>query len=185
MVRPYFLGVLLAAMFVPVLSGCSFYSSQARFVKKMMADESDKVAEYAWRVEFNGYSATLYAVAAKHGTVFGNYTGDAVVFDGWTLKEIRGMGRFRYRWVVKSEDDFRMFYEIGKFQGSYRCGSWQVAQSQGEAAQLKQYCRGGQGREYQNRMQLMPDNSVDRIEWGVVGEPGPLVLQRLRQKTPN
>ena len=91
-------GNLLILMTALVLQGCTFsvpqFDAAANFAKTITADESSSEGEApaVWLASVGERGALLNPYTASGLIVFANAEGDAIAFDGWTLRSVSGFG---------------------------------------------------------------------------------------------
>lgn len=172
--------ILLLAVLSFVLTGCSIYSSQLNTIKKIYTDDTKALAKYSWMLSFGSHQAEVFAVDQGDVTVFGNHLGDGIVLKDWELRELRGLGRFRYIWQIFHKDNYRMFYELGAFQGSYQCQKWLASESL-DGMLYKQSCRSSAGKQFDNTIRVSQDGQATEMKFSILGESEPIVLTRRYQ----
>ena len=91
-------GNLLILMAVLVLQGCTFsvpqFDAAVNFAKTITAGESNSVTQAppVWLASVGGRGALLNPYTASGLIVFANTGGDAIAFDGWTVRSVSGFG---------------------------------------------------------------------------------------------
>ena len=94
----HIVGSLLISMAALFLQGCTFsapqYDAVVNFTKTLTAGESDSVrqAPPVWLASVGGRGALLNPYTASGLIVFANVEGDAIAFDGWTVRSVSGFG---------------------------------------------------------------------------------------------
>ena len=89
---------LVTSLSTLLLTGCSISVPQAessyRFVKELISsDEGSKQERQAiWLASVGGRGAVLRPYLSGGLTVFANTDGDAIAFDGWTIRSVVGFG---------------------------------------------------------------------------------------------
>jgi len=110
------------------LSACSVQSSQLSAVMSLFNAPSASALEgSAWNLRYGDYQSRVYAIAISDGTLFSNEQGDQVLFDGWVVREIKGLGNFRSRWQVEDYEASRELNRSGKPAAIHDCGVWSKA----------------------------------------------------------
>ena len=81
-----------------VLQGCTFsvpqFDASVNFAKSITAGESSSEGEApaVWLASVGGRGALLNPYTASGLIVFANTDGDAIAFDGWTVRSVSGFG---------------------------------------------------------------------------------------------
>ena len=92
------LAKLSAVTAVVLLQGCTFsapqYDAVVNFAKTITADESSSEGEApaVWLASVGERGALLNPYTASGLVVFANTDGDAIAFDGWTVRSVSGFG---------------------------------------------------------------------------------------------
>ena len=76
-----------------VLSGCIVQSRQLNGLLELIKEPPIDLSTSSWLARYSDYESIVYAVSTQDGTLFSNNFGDQVLFDGWTFRKVRGMGR--------------------------------------------------------------------------------------------
>ena len=84
---------LIPILTVILLSGCSLQSSQLSSLIGLIKEPSLDLSANSWLVRYSGYESVVYAVSTSEGTLFSNKAGDKVLFDGWMVRKVSGLGR--------------------------------------------------------------------------------------------
>ena len=90
--------VLVSTCFGVTVSGCTFsapqFESAIALAKGIIAsDESNSTDEPAtWFASVDGVGAVLNPYVSNDLIVFANIDGDAIAFDGWTIRSVVGFG---------------------------------------------------------------------------------------------
>lgn len=126
-------------LIVSVLHGCSVSSSQLTSIIETLKP-SFELQNNTWTLNYGEYRATVYAVAVKDGTLFSNEFGDQLLFDGWNLKEVTGLGIRRANWKIVDSNKKRRFFHGNRFVAEHLCGPWVSAQKFG-LIRYSQDCR--------------------------------------------
>ena len=89
---------LVTGLCVAVMAGCRISVPQAessyRFVKDLISsdDNSPQGQQAIWLASVDEYGAILRPYLSGGFIVFANTDGDAIAFDGWTIRSIVGFG---------------------------------------------------------------------------------------------
>ncbi|MDG0970467.1 MAG: hypothetical protein P8Q37_07330 [Porticoccaceae bacterium] len=108
-----------------IMSGCVVKSSQLSGLLEQFDEQSVDFSDNSWLLTYGGYKSVVYAVEVPQGILFTNSFGDAVVFDGWTIESIKGMGRRQINLNVEDRSQKRFFYNDNRIVATHDCKSWQ------------------------------------------------------------
>ena len=98
------------------LSGCIVQSRQLNGFRTIKEPPMDLSAN-SWIVRYSDYESIVYAVSTSEGILFSNNFGDQVLFDGWTLRKVQGMGRRQINMNISDKKNIRTLKEeIGQSQ---------------------------------------------------------------------
>ena len=117
-----------ASLCTLLLTGCSVSVPQAessyRFVKELISsdDVSSQEQQAIWLASVGGRGAVLRPYLSSGLTVFANTDGDAIAFDGWTIRSIVGFGLEGPLSIV-GKDGERIFSAVGHIT-STECDPW-------------------------------------------------------------
>ena len=162
------LGKLSTMIAFCLLQGCTFSAPQfdavVNFVKPITAGESssEEGAPAVWLASIGERGALLNPYTASGLIVFANTDGDAIAFDGWTVRSVSGFG-FSAPISISGKDGTRNF--AGPFdQYSTACDPWVL-----EGLVWTQSCGNGNG-----VIELNKAGNIERIilslgkDWGKV-----------------
>lgn len=128
----------------PLLAACTFSAPQfeagVRFVKSIsMAErDSEEPAQSKWLASVGNQGAVVMPYSSEGLIVFANANGDAIAFDGWTVRSIIGFG-LESPISISGKEGERRFVMRGSEQLT-DCDSWQFAD-----AMWEQVCDNGLG----------------------------------------
>ena len=111
-----------------LVSGCTFSAPQFEagitFVERVASGKSETVEEprATWLAAVGDRGAVLNPYLADGLTVFANVDGDAIAFDGWTIRSITGFG-LSSPVSITGKDGVRVFVYGGR-QTTTDCGAW-------------------------------------------------------------
>ena len=111
-----------------LVSGCTFSAPQfeagIRFVERVASGKSETAQEprATWLASVGDRGAVLNPYLANGLTVFANVDGDAIAFDGWTIRSITGFG-LSSPVSITGKDGVRVFVYGGR-QTTTDCGAW-------------------------------------------------------------
>ena len=151
---------LIPILTVILLSGCSVQSSQLSGLVGLIKEPSLDLSANSWLVRYSGYESVVYAVSTADGTLFSNKAGDKVLFDGWMVRKVSGLGRRGLDIKIDEVDDVQTFNRGTRTLASHRCQEWQRETSSG-LVNLSQNC--GDRRDYSNSILVLEDGSISVI----------------------
>ena len=111
-----------------LIGGCTFSAPQfeagIRFVERVASGMSKTAREprATWLASMGGRGAVLNPYLSNGLTVFANTDGDAIAFDGWTIRSITGFG-LSSPVSVTGKDGARVFVFNGA-QTKTDCEAW-------------------------------------------------------------
>ena len=141
-------------------SGCSVQSSQLSGLVGLLKAPPADVALNSWSVKYVNYEAIVYPVSVPHGTLFSNKAGDQILFDGWSVRRINGMGLRGSDYQNSDIEGKRTFERGNRTLAVHRCDQWQQKQQSGKK-QFSQYCEGV--RAYSNSILVVEDGNINVI----------------------
>jgi len=157
-------------------SGCSVQSSQLSALVGLLKAPTADIALNSWSVKYVNYEAIVYPVSVSQGTLFSNKAGDQILFDGWSVRRINGMG-LRGSDFQNSDDEGKRTFERGnRTLAVHRCDQWQQKQ-QSSKKQFSQYCEGV--RAYSNSILVVEDGSINVIRQVVDDRYNVLTLTKM------
>lgn len=138
------LGKLSIVISVFLLQGCTFavpqFDAAVSFAKSVTVGESNSEEEVpaVWLASVGERGALLNPYTASGLIVFANTDGDAIAFDGWTVRSVSGFG-LSAPISISGKDGLRKF--VGPFgQYSTTCDPWAL-----EGLIWTQSCGNGDG----------------------------------------
>ena len=168
---------LIPILTVILLSGCSVQSSQLNSLIGLIKEPSLDLSANSWLVRYSGYESVVYAVSTSEGTLFSNKAGDKVLFDGWMVRKVSGLGRRGLDVRIDELDGARTFKQGARTLASHRCQEWQREMSSGMVS-LSQSC--GDRRDYSNSILVLEDGSISVIRQIVDERYTALTLTKLK-----
>lgn len=126
------LAIFFFACCLPVGSGCTFSAPQLeavmRFAKGVIAPNevtsSDQPA--TWIASVDGRGAVLNPYVSNDLVVFASADGDAIAFDGWTIRSVVGFG-LKEPLSISGRTGVRTFEMAGKKMQA-TCDEWNLAE---------------------------------------------------------
>ena len=126
--------VLSAGAFLGVIvSGCTFSAPQFESAivlgQSIIASDDPKSAEETatWFASVDGTGAVLNPFVSNDLIVFANTDGDAIAFDGWTIRSVVGFG-LKEPLSISGKDGVRTFTVSGQ-KTQTQCDEWRLAES--------------------------------------------------------
>ena len=168
---------LIPLMMLILVSGCSVQSSQLSGLIGLIKEPSLDLSANSWLVRYSGYESVVYAVSTSEGTLFSNEAGDKVLFDGWMVRKVSGLGRRGLDIKIDEIDDVRTFKQGTRTLASHRCQEWQREMNSG-LVNLSQNC--GDLRDYSNSILVLEDGSISVIRQIVDERYTALTLTKLK-----
>ena len=117
---------------VALTSGCNISVPQAessyKFVKDLILadDVSSKEQQAIWLASLGDRGAVLRPYLSGGLTVFANTDGDAIAFDGWTIRSVVGFG-LKDPLSISGKDGVRTFTVAGKNMQT-KCDEWSLVE---------------------------------------------------------
>ena len=111
-----------------LVSGCTFsapqFEASIRLIERVASGESETTEEprATWLASVGDRGAVLNPYLSSGLTVFANVDGDAIAFDGWTIRSITGFG-LSNPVSVTGKDGTRVFVYDGA-QTTTDCDAW-------------------------------------------------------------
>ena len=143
-----------------LLAGCSIQSSQLSAVMDLINKPSTDVPLNSWSVKYGDYEAIVYPVTFPEGTLFSNSAGDQVLFDGWTVRSVKGLGLKGPAYQNSDVAKERTFMRGNRSLAVHQCDQWQQKQ-QSDKKQFSQSCKGV--KVYTNNILVEKDGSISII----------------------
>ena len=168
---------LISVLMLILVSGCSVQSSQLNSLVGLIKEPSLDLSANSWLVRYSDYESVVYAVSTSEGTLFSNKAGDKVLFDGWMVRKVSGLGRRGLDIKIDELDDVRTFNRGARTLASHRCQEWQSEMSSGMVS-LSQNCSGV--RNYSNSILVLEDGSISVIRQIVDERYTALTLTKLK-----
>ncbi len=160
-----------------LVSGCSVQSSQLSSLVSLIKEPSLDLSANSWLVRYSDYESVVYAVSTSEGTLFSNKAGDRVLFDGWMVRKVSGLGRRGLDIKIDELDGVRTFKQGTRTLASHRCQEWQRETNSGMVS-LSQKC--GDRLDYSNSILVLGDGSISVIRQIVDERYTALTLTKLK-----
>ena len=168
--------LILVLMFI-LVGGCSVQSSQLSGLVGLIKEPPLDLSANSWLVRYSDYESVVYAVSTSEGTLFSNKAGDKVLFDGWMVRKLSGLGRRDLDINIDEIDDVRTFKKGTRTLANHRCKEWQRETNLGMVS-LSQNC--ADRRDYSNSILVLEDGSISVIRQIVDERYTPLTLTKLK-----
>ena len=159
-----------------LFSGCSVQSSQLSSLMGLFKTPAAELSLNSWSVKYANYEAIVYPVTMPQGTLFSNKAGDQVLFDGWSVRRVSGLGLRGQEYQNSDIGDERTFMRGSRTLAVHNCDKWQQKQQSGKK-QFSQYCE--DVREYTNSIIVAEDGSISVIRQVVDDRYNALTLTKL------
>ena len=160
-----------------VLSGCIVKSSQLNGLIDLIKEPSMDLSNNAWIVRYSDYESIVYAVSTSEGILFSNHFGDQVLFDGWTLREAKGMGQRQININISDKKNIRTFKIGARTLSNHRCNQWEQKKNMGRV-RYTQYCNDKQN--YENSILVEESGNISMIRQIVDERYTALTLTKLK-----
>ena len=159
-----------------LLSSCIIQSRQLNGLLELIKEPSVDLSTNSWLVRYSDYESIVYAVSTQEGILFSNNFGDRVLFDGWTLRMVKGMGRRQINVSISDKKNIRSFKRGNRTISSHRCNQWEQQKNSG-VVRYTQYCSDRQG--YKNSILVNENGDISVIRQIVDERYTALTLSKL------
>ena len=159
-----------------LFSGCSVQSSQLTSLMGLFKMSTKDISLNSWSVKYANYEAIVYPVTIPQGTLFSNKAGDQVLFDGWSVRLVSGLGLRGQEYQNSDIADERTFMRGSRALAVHHCDKWQQKQQSGKK-QFSQYCEDVKA--YSNSILVAEDGSISVIRQVVDDRYNALTLTKL------
>ena len=115
-----------------IVSGCTFsapqFESAIVLAQSIIASDDPKSADetVTWFASVDGMGAVLNPYMSNDLIVFANTDGDAIAFDGWTIRSLVGFG-LKEPLSISGKDGVRTFTVAGQ-KTQTKCDEWSLAE---------------------------------------------------------
>ena len=115
-----------------MVSGCTFsapqFESAIVLAQGIIASDDSKSADEpaTWFASVDGVGAVLNPYVSNDLIVFANTDGDAIAFDGWTIRSVVGFG-LNEPLSISGKDGVRTFTVLGQ-KTQTKCDDWTLAE---------------------------------------------------------
>jgi hypothetical protein len=162
---------LVTGLSALLLAGCSIsvpqVESSYKFVKAVVLSDQVSSEEHQaiWLASVGGRGAVLRPYLSGDLTVFANTDGDAIAFDGWTIRSVVGFG-LAGPLSVSGKDGNRTF-SVGGGITSAECDPWYL-----RGLTWRQTCSNGPG-----EIVLSEDGNIQKITMAIGNGSGIVTLR--------
>ena len=143
-----------------VLSGCIVQSRQLNVLQELFKDPPLDLSENSWLVRLSDYESIVYAVSIREGILFSNNLGDQVLFDGWTLRKVQGMGSRQINMSISDNKNIRIFKRGDRIISHHRCNQWKQQKKLG-LVRYTQHC--SEKNRYKNIILVKENGDISMI----------------------
>tara|TARA_Y100000813_G_C24127636_1_gene335963 strand:- start:426 stop:956 length:531 start_codon:yes stop_codon:yes gene_type:complete len=159
------------------LSGCIIQSKQLSGILELIRDPSIDLSMNSWLVRYSDYESIVYAVSTPNGTLFSNSSGDQVLFDGWVIRKVRGMGYYQVNISINDVLNDRVFKRGTMILSNHECDQWRKQESVG-LVRFSQYCSNRIA--YKNSILVQSNGEISVIRQIVDEKDTVLTLSKLK-----
>ena len=160
-----------------VLSGCVVQSRQLNGLLELIREPPLDLSTNSWLVRYSDYESVVYAVSTSEGILFANNFGDQILFDGWVLRKVRGLGRRQTNMSILDKKTIRIFKRGNKTTSNHRCDQW-IQQKNLGVVRYTQYCSDKQS--YENSILVEESGNISMIRQIVDERYTVLTLTKLK-----
>ncbi len=168
--------ILIIVACLAVLGGCAIQSSQLSAVMGFFSTPTKDLSLHSWSVKYAGYEAIVNAVNLPEGTLFSNQAGDQILFDGWTVRRVSGLGIGWQAFQNSDTENQRRFLQGSRTIAVHSCHEWKQKKKSGKK-NFSQLCKGDYV--YTNYILVDKDGEIIVIKQIVDDRYDPLILTKL------
>ena len=165
--------LIIVAVFI---SGCVVQSKQLNTLINLTKDPKFDISDAAWTLRYSGYESIVYAISTENGILFSNNSGDQVLFDGWVITDVIGVGRSKININISDADGIRVFKKGVRQLSRHFCGDWDRLEKS-DVIRYSQSCESE--RSYQNIILVGEDENVSLIRQIIDEKYSALTLSKL------
>ena len=162
----------VAALVAILLSGCTLTFPQVNAAMQLISLPSDGQKEQGasmWLASVGGVGAVLTPYAMDGYTLFANEDGDAIAFDGWTVRAIYGFGLPEPIKVSGRTGSRSISSSLGRTKTM--CSEW-ISQPDESSLRWQQTCSVGPG-----EIAVNSDGNIEEIRMSLGRELGSVTLR--------
>ena len=175
--RIFTISTITIIALIMVLSGCIVQSRQFNGLLELIKDPPIDLSTNSWLVRYSDYESIVFAVSTQEGILFSNNSGDQVLFDGWTLRKVQGMGRRQINMNISDKKYIRTFKRGDRTLSNHRCNQWEQQKNR-RAVRYTQYCSDKRG--YKNSILVKDNGDISVIRQIVDERYTALTLSKLK-----
>ena len=168
--------ILSMMVTVLLIAGCSVQSSQLSAVIDYINPPINDISLNSWSVKYAGYEAIVYPVNLTEGTLFSNQAGDQILFDGWAVRRVSGLGVGDLAYQNTDTASQRSFLRGVRTIAVHSCDQWKQKDKSGKK-QFSQLCKSD--RIYTNYILVDKHGEIIVIKQIVDDRYDPLILTKL------
>jgi hypothetical protein len=170
------LRILLLIPLCLLIQSCSIQSSQLSFLMSSLeVFSSDRLEKSSWSLRYGNYYSKVFPIKTDAGVLFSNQAGDEILFDGWTISSISGLGINRANWKVIDNNNRRSYLRGNSIVGEHSCDLW-ITSSNSKASRFTQECSSFVP--FENSILVDSEGYVSSIRQNVDGSSKFLILTR-------
>lgn len=132
--------ILSISVFALLMQSCSIHSGQLSSLGSLVGASQTSYAKSSWTVSYGSYQAEIFPVLNKGEISFLNELGDSLIFDGWVIREVSGLGINRADWKVHDISNNRRFLNKDRLVAEHLCDSW-VSEKSSNMTRFSQKCK--------------------------------------------
>ena len=159
------------------IESCSIRSSQLSALISFFDQPISDISSKGWSVNYSGYNATVFAVSIQDGILFSNREGDQILFDGWSIRVVNGLGDENFNINIDDVNGLRTFRQGSRVLAVHNCDNWH-REDRYKLTRFYQQC--ADGLEYSNRILVLEDGSISLIRQIIDERYTPLTLTKLK-----
>ena len=167
--------IFTSAILCLSLSGCVFKSSPLSYVKSLFEHVENDSHVSSWKLSYNEYTSVVYPINVDQDIVFANNQGDYLLFDGWSIREVRMRGYHSPNRRIVDEANRRSFYLKNQVVDVHDCENWFDVVS--TETNFYQNCEGSQ--RYTNSISVSQSGEIREIAQIIGSEYTFIYLTRL------
>jgi hypothetical protein len=168
--------ILIIVACLAVLGGCTVQSSQLSAVMGFFSAPTKDLSLHSWSVKYAGYETIVYAINLPEGTLFSNQAGDQILFDGWAVRRVSGLGVGDLAYQNTDTASQRSFLRGVRTIAVHSCDEWKQKNKSGKK-QFSQLCKSD--RIYTNYILVDKHGEIIVIKQIVDDRYDPLILTKL------
>ena len=160
-----------------ILSGCIIQSRQVNGLLDLIKEPPLDLSANSWLVRYSDYESIVYPVSTSQGILFSNNFNDQILFDGWILRKVRGMGRIQLNMTISDKDNIRIFKRGNTVIANHSCDQWKQEKNL-RVVRYSQSCSDKQG--YKNSILVNENGDVSLIRQIIDHRYTALTLTKLK-----